>query len=132
MLQVGLLGAGRITGAHARSISARPGARLTAVAAMVTKAAETLAAPHADQAQGTDDSLAEPSIDAVLIAKPASFFLEGDTAAFGAEREAFIIAVEVGTPPPAPLADATTSLALAKAATRSTLRGAPVMMSGAA
>ncbi len=68
MLNVGLLGARRIALVHAKAISSHPGSRLVAVSDVNTAAAETLAAQFGAEARATDAILADPGIDAVLIA----------------------------------------------------------------
>ena len=68
MLNVALLGAGRIAGVHATAISTNPGSRLVAVSDINTEAAAKLAAAYGAEARATDAILADPSIDAVLIA----------------------------------------------------------------
>ncbi|MDP3261345.1 MAG: inositol 2-dehydrogenase [Tabrizicola sp.] len=68
MLTVGLLGAGRIAGVHATAISSHPGSRLVAVSDINAAAAAKLAAHHGAEARTTDAILADPGIDAVLIA----------------------------------------------------------------
>lgn len=68
MLNVGLLGAGRIAGVHATAISNHPGSRLVAVSDINVEAAAKLAAQYAAEARGTDEILSDPKIDAVLIA----------------------------------------------------------------
>ena len=68
MLNVALLGAGRIGQVHARAIAADAGSRLVAVADVNTAAAETLAAAHGAEARAADAILADPAIEAVLVA----------------------------------------------------------------
>jgi len=68
MLKVGLLGAGRIGAVHAAAITAHPGSVLVAVSDFVPSNAETLAAQYGATARTTDEIIADPSIDAVLIA----------------------------------------------------------------
>ena len=68
MLNVALLGAGRIAGVHATAISSNPGSRLVAVADINIAAAEKLAAQYGATARTTDAILADASINAVLIA----------------------------------------------------------------
>ena len=46
MLNVGLLGAGRIAGVHATAIASHPGSKLVAVSDINTAAAEKLAAQY--------------------------------------------------------------------------------------
>ena len=68
MLNVGLLGAGRIAGVHATAISTNPGSRLAAVSDFIPEAAQKLAATYGTTARTTDEIIADPTIDAVLIA----------------------------------------------------------------
>ncbi|WP_343081044.1 inositol 2-dehydrogenase [Ostreiculturibacter nitratireducens] len=68
MLKVGLLGAGRIAGVHATAISSHPGSTLVAVSDINQAAAEKLAAQYGAEARDTDAIIADPAIDAVLIA----------------------------------------------------------------
>ncbi|KPF41224.1 inositol 2-dehydrogenase [Rhizobium sp. AAP43] len=68
MLNVGLLGAGRIAGVHATAISSNPGSRLVAISDINQAAAEKLAAQYGAEARSTDAVLSDPAIDAVLIA----------------------------------------------------------------
>ncbi len=68
MLNVALLGAGRIAGVHATAISTNPGSRLVAVSDINAEAAARLAAQYGAEARSTDTILADTAIDAVLIA----------------------------------------------------------------
>jgi len=68
MLKVGLLGAGRIGRVHAKAITAHAGSTLVAVSDHFPESAEKLAADFGCAARTTDDIIADPSIDAVLIA----------------------------------------------------------------
>lgn len=68
MLNVGLLGAGRIAGVHATAITTNPGSRLVAVSDINTEAAARLAAHYGAEARTTDAILSDPAINAVLIA----------------------------------------------------------------
>ncbi|KNG92176.1 inositol 2-dehydrogenase [Pseudaestuariivita atlantica] len=84
MLNVGLLGAGRIAGVHARTITAHPGSQLAAVSDHFPEYAEKLAAEYGATARTTDEVLADPSINAVLIATSTdthSDLIEAATAA---------------------------------------------------
>ncbi|MEN8918501.1 MAG: inositol 2-dehydrogenase [Octadecabacter sp.] len=84
MLNVGLLGAGRIAIVHARAIAAHPGSRLVAVADVATEAAQALAQGYGAKAQTSAEILADPTIDAVLIATSTdthSDFIEAATKA---------------------------------------------------
>ena len=68
MLNIGLLGAGRIGNVHAQAITSHPGSRLAAVSDVVADSAAKLAAEHGAEARSSDQIIADPSIDAVLIA----------------------------------------------------------------
>lgn len=68
MIQVGLLGAGRIGKVHAKSIVADPRSRLVAVCDVDAEAARQLAAGCGAKALSAREILADPAIDAVLIA----------------------------------------------------------------
>ncbi|MBB3387164.1 myo-inositol 2-dehydrogenase/D-chiro-inositol 1-dehydrogenase [Rhizobium sp. BK609] len=68
ILNVGLLGAGRIAGVHATAISTNPGSRLAAVSDINQAAAEKIAAQYGAEARSTDAILDDRAIDAVLIA----------------------------------------------------------------
>lgn len=84
MLKVGLLGAGRIAGVHATAISTNPGSTLVAVSDYIPKNAETLAAEYGCVARSTEEIIADPGIDAVLIATSTdthSDLIEAATAA---------------------------------------------------
>lgn len=84
MLNVGLLGAGRIAGVHATAISSHPQSRLAAVSDQLPKPAEELAARFGAEARTTEAILADPAVDAVLIATSTdthSDLIEAATAA---------------------------------------------------
>jgi myo-inositol 2-dehydrogenase / D-chiro-inositol 1-dehydrogenase len=68
MLKMGLLGAGRIGRVHASNIAAHPKSVLSAIADVNEGAAAELAASYRAQARTSDDIIADPDIDAVLIA----------------------------------------------------------------
>lgn len=68
MLNVALLGAGRIAGVHATAITSNAGSRLVAVSDINAEAAARLAAQYGSQVRSTDEILADASINAVLIA----------------------------------------------------------------
>ena len=68
MLKVGLLGAGRIGWVHAKAIASHAGSTLVAVSDHFPESAEKLAAEFNCAARTTDDIIADPAIDAVLIA----------------------------------------------------------------
>jgi myo-inositol 2-dehydrogenase/D-chiro-inositol 1-dehydrogenase len=84
MLKIGLLGAGRIAGVHATAISAHAGSTLVAVSDYFPENAQKLAAEYGAEARTTDEIIADPSIDAVLIATSTdthSDLIEAATAA---------------------------------------------------
>lgn len=84
MINVGLLGAGRIAGVHATAITRHAGSRLVAVSDFIPEAAQTLADQYGAQVRSTDEIIADPSIDAVLIATSTdthSDLIEAATAA---------------------------------------------------
>ena len=68
MLNVGLLGAGRIGWVHAAAITAHTGSRLVAVSDINAESAAKLAATYGAEARTNDAIIADPGIDAVLIA----------------------------------------------------------------
>lgn len=68
MVNVGLLGAGRIGQVHAQSIAAHRGSRLAAVSDVYEPAARELAEKFGAEMRSSDAIIADPSIDAVLIA----------------------------------------------------------------
>lgn len=68
MLKVALLGAGRIGNVHAKTIYGHPGSRLFRVSDVNQDAAKELAAKYGADVCSIDDALANPEIDAVLIA----------------------------------------------------------------
>ena len=84
MLKVGLLGAGRIGLVHARSIASHNQSKLVAVSDAVPAAAEKLAAEHGIAVRTSEEIIADPGIDAVLIATPTdthSDYIEAAVAA---------------------------------------------------
>ena len=68
MIKVGLLGAGRIAGVHATAITSNPESQLAAVSDHIAANAEKLAAQYGSVARSTENIIADPEIDAVLIA----------------------------------------------------------------
>lgn len=84
MLKVGLLGAGRIAGVHATAITSHPDSQLTAVSDVFAENAEKLAAQYGADVRTSEEIIADPSIDAVLIATSTdthSGLIEAATAA---------------------------------------------------
>lgn len=70
MLRIGLLGAGRIGRVHAKAITAHPQSQLCAVSDAIEDAAQGLAAESGAEPRPSEEIIADPSIDAVLIATP--------------------------------------------------------------
>jgi len=68
MLNIGLLGAGRIGMVHACAISAHQGSTLCAVSDVFEQNAAALATQYGAEVRSSDEIIADPSIDAVLIA----------------------------------------------------------------
>ncbi|WP_299690379.1 inositol 2-dehydrogenase [uncultured Tateyamaria sp.] len=84
MLNVGLLGAGRIGAVHARAITAHRGSTLAAISDVVADNAARLAETYGTDARTSDEIIADPAIDAVLIATSTDThcdFIEAATAA---------------------------------------------------
>ncbi|MDA8586285.1 inositol 2-dehydrogenase [Rhodobacteraceae bacterium] len=84
MLRIGLLGAGRISGVHATAITANPNSTLVAVSDKFPEVAAKLAGAYAAETRSTEEIIADPSVDAVLIATPTdthSDLIEAATAA---------------------------------------------------
>lgn len=84
MINVGLLGAGRIGTVHASAINSNVGSRLVAIADALPDSAEKLAAQYGVNAQSVEQIIADPGIDAVLIATSTdthSDLIEAATAA---------------------------------------------------
>ncbi len=67
-LNVALFGAGRIGRVHAASIKSDPRAQLVAVTDVMDVAAQALATEHGVKVMSADEILADPGIDAILIA----------------------------------------------------------------
>lgn len=70
MLNIGLLGCGRIGAVHAASIARLDGAQVTAVSDAVSAAAEALAARTGAQVLDSADLIASADVDAVVIGTP--------------------------------------------------------------
>jgi myo-inositol 2-dehydrogenase/D-chiro-inositol 1-dehydrogenase len=70
MLNIGILGCGRIGQVHARSLQMVDGARVAAVADAFPEAANALASRIGAKAMTTDEIIASPDIDAVVIGTP--------------------------------------------------------------
>ena len=70
MLKIGLLGAGRIAGVHAATISQNQQSKLVAISDFYPEVADKLARKFDAVARKNEDIIADPDIDAVLIATP--------------------------------------------------------------
>jgi myo-inositol 2-dehydrogenase/D-chiro-inositol 1-dehydrogenase len=70
MLNIGILGCGRIGQVHARSVNHVDGARVAAVADAFPTAASALAEKTDARVMGSDEIIASPDIDAVVIGTP--------------------------------------------------------------
>jgi myo-inositol 2-dehydrogenase/D-chiro-inositol 1-dehydrogenase len=84
MLRVGLLGAGRIGQVHAVSIAGNRRSTLVAVSDVHEQAAAKLAEEYGAEARTSEEIIADPSIDAVLVATSTdthSDLIEAATAA---------------------------------------------------
>ncbi len=68
MLNVGLLGAGRIAGVHAKAFAGHKERTLVAVADVVEANAQKLTADYGGAAKGADAIIVDVHIDAILIA----------------------------------------------------------------
>ncbi|WP_050604154.1 inositol 2-dehydrogenase [Ruegeria sp. 6PALISEP08] len=86
MLKVGLLGAGRIGRVHAQAITSHPGCILSAVSDALPDAAASLASEHGAKARSSDEIIADPGIDAILIATPTDTHSDLIEAATGAGK----------------------------------------------
>ena len=89
---VALIGSGRMGAYHGATLAQRlPGARLTAVADPAPDAAEKLAAALGASSAYTDpgQALADPAVEAVVIAAPARFHADLIVAAAGAGKAVF-------------------------------------------
>lgn len=72
MLNIGLLGCGRIGQVHGTTLKDIPTARVAAVSDFVPEAAEALALRLGAKVMSTDDILTDPSIDAVVVGTPTT------------------------------------------------------------
>src|SRR5688572_23748740 len=82
-------GAGRIGAVHAANMAVVPGAHLAYVIDVNAAAAEALAAKHRAKVATQQDALADPSVDAVLIATATSTHVDLITAAAQAKKAIF-------------------------------------------
>jgi myo-inositol 2-dehydrogenase/D-chiro-inositol 1-dehydrogenase len=76
-----------------------------------------------------ENTVSKATKHGVTSAKPEFFFLERYMRAYAAEWDAFVSAVENGSPIPVTLRDGVAALALAEAATQSVRSGQPVAVS---
>ena len=82
MIRFSVLGCGRIGTMHARNLARHPKARLTSVFDVFTKASDAMAAELGVKAAASiDEVLADPEVDAVLIATSTDTHVELITAA---------------------------------------------------
>jgi len=72
MLTIGILGCGRIGKVHAASIASLSNARLGAVADALPEAATALAEAYGTTAKSPEEIIADPAIDAVIVASPTT------------------------------------------------------------
>ena len=72
VLNVALLGAGRIGQVHARTLKGLDIARAAAVSDAMPDAANALAAQTGAKVMNTDEIIADPGIDAVVIGTPTT------------------------------------------------------------
>jgi len=70
MVNIGILGCGRIGQVHARSLQMVDGVRVTAVADAFPETAESLAARTSAAVMSADEIIASPDVDAVIICTP--------------------------------------------------------------
>ncbi len=89
MIQIGLLGCGRIGQVHARGIAAQEGARVVAVADAMPAAAQALAAKTSAEVKTAEEIIADPAIDAVVIGTPTDTHYDLIHAAAGAGKAVF-------------------------------------------
>lgn len=89
MLRIGLLGAGRIGQIHGRNIAAHPAARLAAIADALPEAAAALAEETAAPVAAMEAVLADPQVDAVVIATPTDTHADLIEAATAAGKAVF-------------------------------------------
>ena len=85
MLNIGILGSGRIGQVHGATLSAMADARAAAVSDFLPEAAQALAARIGAKAMSTEDIIADPTIDAVIIGTPTTthYYLIRQAAAAG-------------------------------------------------
>lgn len=76
MLDIAIIGAGRIGAVHADAVAAHPGARLTLVCDPDREAAEALASRHGARAVTTAAEVFADDADAVIVGSPTRFHVE--------------------------------------------------------
>jgi myo-inositol 2-dehydrogenase/D-chiro-inositol 1-dehydrogenase len=86
---IALVGAGRMGGLHARNIAASPQFRLTAIADHNQELAGELAGELGAAVLSYEDILADPSIEAVVVASSTSSHLENVLLAVGSGKAVF-------------------------------------------
>lgn len=89
MLNIGLLGAGRIGQVHAVNIASHKGSRLAAVSDVYAPAAETLAKQYGADVRTIEETLGDTAIDAVLVATSTDTHAELVEAATAAGKAVF-------------------------------------------
>ncbi|WP_299818828.1 inositol 2-dehydrogenase [uncultured Jannaschia sp.] len=88
-MKTALFGAGRIGKVHAASVQADPRSELVAVADVVPAAADALAQAFGIAARAADEILADPSVDAILVASSTDTHADLIEAALGAGKAVF-------------------------------------------
>ena len=89
MKRLGILGAGRIGQVHARSLASLREAELAAVADAFPAAADALAETYGATVMSTEEIIADPSIDAVVICTPTDTHFDLIHAAAAAGKAIF-------------------------------------------
>jgi len=89
MLNIGLLGAGRIGRIHGSNVAAHPGARLVAVADASEAAAQAISAQTGAKVAGIEAILADTAIQAVVICTPTDMHADLIEAAAKAGKAVF-------------------------------------------
>jgi myo-inositol 2-dehydrogenase/D-chiro-inositol 1-dehydrogenase len=89
MLNIGLLGCGRIGQVHGHTIRAMDNARVVSVSDFIPQAAEKLARQLGATVQSSDNLIANPDIDAVVIGTPTTTHFDLIHAAAAAGKAIF-------------------------------------------
>lgn len=77
MINIGIIGAGRIARVHTRAVAAHPNAALVVVSDPVEEAGTALAQEYgARWTPSAEDVIADPDVDAVIICSPTPFHAE--------------------------------------------------------